>query len=191
MSARSNRRRGLWLSSRNGNPRYGASFHDSQSHLMQWIKILKETNDDQWDMGNLCYTLTNRRHGEKTIAYAESHDQAYVVLQNDLTVASLVTKRSDHLNWFPHNDCSLAFWLMDKEALSLSFISNDQMYTHMSVLSEPSLVIDRGMAVFGLLSSRWRKASQDDSSYHRWSGRRRLAMLRGKWIWYLSFTVSC
>jgi len=65
---------------------------------MQWIKILKETNDDQWDMGNLCYTLTNRRHGEKTIAYAESHDQAYVVLQNDLTVASLVTKRSDHLN---------------------------------------------------------------------------------------------
>jgi len=43
---------------------------------------------------------------------------------------------------------------MDKEALSLSFISNDQMYTHMSVLSEPSLVIDRGMAVFGLLSSR-------------------------------------
>lgn len=41
-----------------------------------WIKILKELKDDQWDMANICFTLTNRRHGEKTIAYCESHDQA-------------------------------------------------------------------------------------------------------------------
>jgi 1,4-alpha-glucan branching enzyme len=41
-----------------------------------WIKILKEKQDDEWDIGNICFTLTNRRHGEKTIAYAESHDQA-------------------------------------------------------------------------------------------------------------------
>lgn len=41
-----------------------------------WIKILKELKDEQWDIGNICFTLTNRRHGEKTIAYAESHDQA-------------------------------------------------------------------------------------------------------------------
>ncbi|KAL6359591.1 hypothetical protein LRP88_07012 [Fusarium phalaenopsidis] len=41
-----------------------------------WIKILKELKDDDWDIGNICHTLTNRRHGEKTIAYAESHDQA-------------------------------------------------------------------------------------------------------------------
>ena len=26
-------------------------------------------------MGNIVYTLTNRRYGEKCIAYAESHDQ--------------------------------------------------------------------------------------------------------------------
>ena len=26
-------------------------------------------------MGNIVHTLTNRRHGEKHIAYAESHDQ--------------------------------------------------------------------------------------------------------------------
>ena len=43
-----------------------------------YIKLLKEKNDEDWDMGNLAHTLTNRRHGEKTIAYAESHDQAYV-----------------------------------------------------------------------------------------------------------------
>src|SRR6195952_1987112 len=41
-----------------------------------WIKILKETKDDAWDMSAICFTLTNRRHGEKTIAYCESHDQA-------------------------------------------------------------------------------------------------------------------
>ncbi|KAI9814002.1 MAG: alpha-1,4-glucan branching enzyme [Pycnora praestabilis] len=43
-----------------------------------YIKWLKEKEDNEWDMGALCFTLTNRRHGEKTIAYAESHDQAYV-----------------------------------------------------------------------------------------------------------------
>lgn len=41
-----------------------------------YIKLLKEKSDDQWDIGNLAHTLINRRHGEKTIAYAESHDQA-------------------------------------------------------------------------------------------------------------------
>lgn len=43
-----------------------------------YIKWLKEKQDSEWDMGALSFTLTNRRHGEKTIAYAESHDQAYV-----------------------------------------------------------------------------------------------------------------
>ena len=43
-----------------------------------WIKILKEKKDDDWNMGNICHTLTNRRYREKTIAYCESHDQACV-----------------------------------------------------------------------------------------------------------------
>ncbi|KAF4632758.1 hypothetical protein G7Y89_g5371 [Cudoniella acicularis] len=43
-----------------------------------WIKILKEKKDDEWDMASIAFTLTNRRHGEKTIAYCESHDQALV-----------------------------------------------------------------------------------------------------------------
>ncbi|KAL7928701.1 hypothetical protein V8C35DRAFT_325739 [Trichoderma chlorosporum] len=43
-----------------------------------WIKILKEKKDEDWDLANICFTLTNRRHGEKTIAYCESHDQALV-----------------------------------------------------------------------------------------------------------------
>lgn len=58
-----------------------------------YIKWLKEKQDSEWDMGNLAHTLTNRRHGEKTIAYAESHDQAYVprseARRNVLTIFQL------------------------------------------------------------------------------------------------------
>jgi 1,4-alpha-glucan branching enzyme len=43
-----------------------------------WIKLLKHTPDEHWPLGDLWHTLTNRRVGEKTIAYAESHDQALV-----------------------------------------------------------------------------------------------------------------
>ncbi|GAA5123691.1 alpha amylase C-terminal domain-containing protein [Luteolibacter yonseiensis] len=56
-----------------------------------WIKLLKHSRDEEWDMGELWGVLANRRHGEATIAYAESHDQALV------------------------GDKTLAFWLMDKE----------------------------------------------------------------------------
>ncbi len=43
-----------------------------------WIKLIKEVPDENWNMGNLYYELTNRRGDEKTISYAESHDQALV-----------------------------------------------------------------------------------------------------------------
>ena len=43
-----------------------------------WIKLIKETPDDFWPMGRLWHELTNRRYDEKTISYAESHDQALV-----------------------------------------------------------------------------------------------------------------
>jgi len=43
-----------------------------------WIKLIKEVADENWPMGNLWHELTNRRADEKTISYAESHDQALV-----------------------------------------------------------------------------------------------------------------
>jgi 1,4-alpha-glucan branching enzyme len=43
-----------------------------------WIKLIKEVPDEHWHMGNLYYELTNRRADEKTVSYAESHDQALV-----------------------------------------------------------------------------------------------------------------
>lgn len=43
-----------------------------------WIKLLKDFRDEEWPMGRLWYELTNHRPEEKTISYAESHDQALV-----------------------------------------------------------------------------------------------------------------
>jgi 1,4-alpha-glucan branching enzyme len=56
-----------------------------------WIKLLKHSRDEDWDVGELWGVLANRRYREATIAYAESHDQALV------------------------GDKTLAFWLMDQE----------------------------------------------------------------------------
>lgn len=81
-----------------------------------YIKLLKEKQDEEWNMGNLSFTLTNRRHGERTIAYAESHDQALV------------------------GDKSLMMWLCDKD-----------MYTNMSVLTELTPVIERGMGLHKMI----------------------------------------
>ena len=58
----------------------------------KWIEVLgKWGADENWDLGNLVFTMENRRYGEKCVAYAESHDQALV------------------------GDKTIAFWLMDKE----------------------------------------------------------------------------
>jgi 1,4-alpha-glucan branching enzyme len=43
-----------------------------------WIKYIKETKDEDWKTGHIFRELTNRRADEKTISYAESHDQALV-----------------------------------------------------------------------------------------------------------------
>ena len=56
-----------------------------------WIKYLKEKKDEDWNIHELWSVMTNRRFNERTVAYAESHDQAIV------------------------GDKTLAFWLMDKE----------------------------------------------------------------------------
>ena len=56
-----------------------------------WIKLLKHTPDEHWNMDELWETIVNRKEGEANIAYAESHDQALV------------------------GDKTLAFQLMDQE----------------------------------------------------------------------------
>ena len=43
-----------------------------------WIKYIKAVKDEDWKVGHIYWELTNRRADEKTISYAESHDQALV-----------------------------------------------------------------------------------------------------------------
>ena len=43
-----------------------------------WIKTIKEKKDEEWKPTSIFWELTNRRADEKTISYAESHDQALV-----------------------------------------------------------------------------------------------------------------
>ncbi len=43
-----------------------------------WIKLLKEVKDEHWHLATLWHELTTKRREEKTISYAESHDQALV-----------------------------------------------------------------------------------------------------------------
>ncbi|MGN0033753.1 MAG: alpha amylase C-terminal domain-containing protein [Candidatus Limimorpha sp.] len=59
-----------------------------------WIKVLKDQSDEQWNMHEFFFTMNNRLNDVKTVAYAESHDQALV------------------------GDKTIAFRLMDKEMYS-------------------------------------------------------------------------
>ena len=56
-----------------------------------WIKLLKEYRDEDWSMREMWHVLNDRLPYVKTVAYAESHDQALV------------------------GDKTIAFRLMDKE----------------------------------------------------------------------------
>lgn len=56
----------------------GFEFRMAMGVADHWIKWLKEKTDDQWSMGEIWWELTNKRGDEKTISYAECHDQALV-----------------------------------------------------------------------------------------------------------------
>jgi 1,4-alpha-glucan branching enzyme len=43
-----------------------------------WIKTIMEKTDETWHAGDMYYELCRKRKDEKTISYAESHDQAMV-----------------------------------------------------------------------------------------------------------------
>ena len=56
----------------------GFDFRMSMGVADHWIKWIKEKSDEQWSMGEVWWELTNKRVDEKTISYAECHDQALV-----------------------------------------------------------------------------------------------------------------
>ena len=64
--------------------------------FLSWYSCRKR--DEDWKMGDVIHTLTNRRWKEKCVVYAESHDQALV------------------------GDKTIAFWLMDKVMCVLTYL---------------------------------------------------------------------
>ena len=57
---------------------FGFDFRLSMGVPDYWIKLVKDTFDENWEMGKLMYELTQHRPEEKIISYCESHDQAIV-----------------------------------------------------------------------------------------------------------------
>ncbi|MDR3250309.1 MAG: alpha amylase C-terminal domain-containing protein [Tannerella sp.] len=68
---------------------YGFDYRMAMNIPDFWIKTLKEKKDEDWKASVIWWETTNRRKDEKTISYAESHDQALV------------------------GDKTIVFWLMD------------------------------------------------------------------------------
>ena len=64
-----------------------------------WIRLLKETPDENWDLNNIYYELAIRRPNEKVIGYCESHDQALV---GDKTI--LFRLCDQEMYWAMHKD---------------------------------------------------------------------------------------
>ena len=57
---------------------YGFDYRMAMNIPDYWIKTIKERVDEDWKPSSLFWEVTNRRKDEKTISYAESHDQALV-----------------------------------------------------------------------------------------------------------------
>jgi 1,4-alpha-glucan branching enzyme len=67
---------GLAVSHREGG--VGFDYRFAMGVPDHWIKLTKDQRDEDWHMGGLWHELVNRRSDERTISYAESHDQAIV-----------------------------------------------------------------------------------------------------------------
>ncbi|GHU63580.1 1,4-alpha-glucan branching enzyme [Bacteroidia bacterium] len=57
---------------------YGFDYRMAMNIPDYWIKTIKEKKDQDWPVSGIWWETTNRRKDEKTISYAESHDQALV-----------------------------------------------------------------------------------------------------------------
>lgn len=56
----------------------GFDFRMAMGVADHWIKWIKERRDEDWSPGEIWYELTNKRADERTVSYAECHDQALV-----------------------------------------------------------------------------------------------------------------
>ncbi|KAJ6699299.1 protein 14-ALPHA-GLUCAN-BRANCHING ENZYME 2-1 CHLOROPLASTIC/AMYLOPLASTIC [Salix purpurea] len=94
----------------------------------KWIELLQK-KDEEWRMGDIVHTLTNRRWLEKCVSYAESHDQALV------------------------GDKTIAFWLMDKggKRKTIETENSADMYDFMALDRPSTPLVDRGIALHKMI----------------------------------------
>lgn len=57
---------------------YGFDYRMAMNIPDYWIRTIKDKIDEDWKPSSIFWEVTNRRKNEKTISYAESHDQALV-----------------------------------------------------------------------------------------------------------------
>ncbi|WP_321480619.1 alpha amylase C-terminal domain-containing protein [uncultured Bacteroides sp.] len=57
---------------------YGFDYRMAMNIPDYWIRTITEKIDEDWKPSSMFWEVTNRRKDEKTISYAESHDQALV-----------------------------------------------------------------------------------------------------------------
>lgn len=57
---------------------WGFDYRLSMGTPDYWIKTIKERRDEDWNVGEIFFELTNHRADEGSIGYCESHDQALV-----------------------------------------------------------------------------------------------------------------
>ena len=57
---------------------YGFDYRMAMNIPDYWIKLIKEKVDEDWKPSSMFWEVTNRRKDERTVSYAESHDQALV-----------------------------------------------------------------------------------------------------------------
>ena len=57
---------------------YGFDYKLNMKICDKWKHFLMNLKDEEWNMGDIVYTLTNRRYNEKHISYCESHDQSFI-----------------------------------------------------------------------------------------------------------------
>lgn len=74
---------------------YGFDYRLAMGVPDYWIKLIKDLPDEQWKVGKIFYELSSHRQDEKTISYAESHDQALV---GDKTIFFRLTDKEMYLN---------------------------------------------------------------------------------------------
>ena len=91
---------GLAVSQPNGG--FGFNYRFAMGVPDYWIRLIKDFKDENWPTGQIWFELTNRRTDEKTISYAESHDQALVGDQT-LIFRLIGEDMYNHMNIFDDN----------------------------------------------------------------------------------------